>query len=69
MIHPQILMLEKAASILKPLEQRIVLPVAQRLRCTWINSQRIYAPAHLSPESKNSGREALLLQRLERLAG
>jgi hypothetical protein len=24
MIHPQILMLEKAASILKPLEQRIV---------------------------------------------
>jgi hypothetical protein len=39
----------------------------------WFKATRsdlqLYAPAHLSPESKNSGREALLLQRLERLAG
>jgi predicted nucleotidyltransferase len=33
------------------------------------NELQLYAPAHLSPESKNSGREALLLQRLQRLAG
>jgi hypothetical protein len=33
------------------------------------NDLQLYAPAHLSPESKNSGREVLLLQRLERLAG
>jgi hypothetical protein len=33
------------------------------------NDLQLYAPVHLSPESRNSGREALLLQRLERLAG
>jgi hypothetical protein len=33
------------------------------------NDLQLYAPVHLSPESKNSGREVLLLQRLERLAG
>jgi Nucleotidyl transferase AbiEii toxin, Type IV TA system len=33
------------------------------------NDLQLYAPAHLSPESKNSGREALLLERLQRLAG
>lgn len=32
------------------------------------NDLQLYAPAHLSPESKNSGREQLLLQRLQRLA-
>jgi Nucleotidyl transferase AbiEii toxin, Type IV TA system len=32
------------------------------------NELQLYAPAHLSPESKNSGREQLLLQRLQRLA-
>ena len=32
------------------------------------NDLELYAPAHLSPESKNSGREQLLLQRLHRLA-
>ena len=38
----------------------------------WFKATRkdlqLYAPAHLSPESKNSGREQLLLQRLKRLA-
>jgi hypothetical protein len=33
------------------------------------NDLQLYAPAHLSPESKHSGREQLLLQRLQRLAG
>jgi hypothetical protein len=32
------------------------------------NDLQLYAPAHLSAESKNSGREQLLLQRLKRLA-
>jgi hypothetical protein len=32
------------------------------------NDLQLYALAHLSSESKNSGREQLLLQRLQRLA-
>lgn len=32
------------------------------------NDLQLYSPAHLSPESKNSGRERLLLERLRRLA-
>ena len=138
MSHPSILMLEKAANILRPLKQRIIFTggatialyldeisaedarptidvdcvleiaskrsyysLAETLRqlglqeshdpgdplCRWKyedlilvkahlkawfratqNDLQLYAPAHLSPESKNSGREQLLLQRLQRLA-
>ncbi|MGB8699948.1 MAG: nucleotidyl transferase AbiEii/AbiGii toxin family protein [Thermosynechococcaceae cyanobacterium] len=32
------------------------------------NDLELYAPAHLSPDSKSSGREQLLLQRIQRLA-